>query len=222
MHTYEFNTLLQLLQDNHYNVVILEGPRGVGKTTLCNKILDATNLVYYKTWGGNQKWLRHEMQEKLNLDLPQGTYFVLDFIRQASLSRPVLADRGNISAIAYQSNQVYGTNKYLHEYYANLMVQARAVVLSLSGPPDTIYSRRLSRQSEDEQHLHLKSREEGFSIVEKDIEDYDRAVSAMMGPKLLKQAAMFEMDEGCECWVLVPYSDDPKLPKELLSERQET
>lgn len=195
----EFNALCNFLQRNEFKVVIVEGPRGVGKTTFCDSLLNVTDLIYYKTWGGQQKWLRRGMQDTLNLDLPQGTYFVLDFVKQVQLTRPVLSDRGNLSALAYQRDLPYGLNNELHEYYVQLMQDSRAVMLVLTGPEDVILSRRIARKEEDEFKLHEMSLERARSKVHVDCEVYEEATDKMCAAGLYNHAS-FDLGEGCVCW----------------------
>lgn len=198
METSEFNLLCRWLQENAFRLVIVEGPRGVGKTTFCDNLIKCSDLIYYKTWGRNQKWHRHEMQENLHLVLPQGTYFVLDFVAQTQLAQPVLADRGNLSALVYQRDEVWGQNKNLREYYSDLMHDCRAVTLVLSGPEEVLTRRRVGRTTDDEQSLHLMTERERKARVLDDIYYYEKAVSSMLRSGW-KEVGIFQLDEGCFC-----------------------
>lgn len=211
----QFNALLKFLQLNNFKLVILEGPRGSGKTTLCDKLLATTDLMYYKTWGSEQKWVRHEMQGRLNLDLPQGTYFVLDFLKQVSdgLSRPILADRGNISALAYQRELPYGKNKELHKYYVQLMKESRAAMLVLSAPASVILQRRIGRGEKDEQKLHKASIDIAQREVAHDLALYSDAIDLMMDAGL-EEVSMFEIGDGNVCSCYTPEG----MPVQLLEE----
>lgn len=221
MRVTEFNHLCKFVQDNDFNVVMVEGPRGVGKTTFCNRLLETTRLVYYKTWGSEQKWLRHQMQEKFNLDLPQGTYFVLDFVKQVPLAAPVLADRGNISALAYQRELPYGTNSELHKYYVRLMKESNAIMLVLSGPEDVLLRRRIKRGAEDEFALHKMTEEHARVKVQVDCGYYEEAVDKMINAGL-EEVASFDMDEGCLCTAYAAKGMNLLLPPEDTYEDQGT
>lgn len=211
----QFNALLKFLQLNYFKLIILEGPRGSGKTTLCKKLLEATDLIYYKTWGNEQKWIRHEMQGRLNLDLPQGTYFALDFIKQVSagMSRPVLADRGNISALAYQRELPYGKNQELHKYYVQLMRDTRAAMLVLSAPAHVILKRRIDRGEQDEQKLYKTTLDSAKREVAHDLSLYSDAVE-MMCDAGLEEVAMFEIGDSTVCSCYTPEG----MPVQLLEE----
>lgn len=212
----QFGLLLRFLQNNAFNVVILEGPRGSGKTTCCKLLLERSDLLYYKTWGTEQKWIRGDMQDKLNLDLPQGTYFVLDFIKQAraALSRPILADRGNISAIAYQRELPYGQNAELRKYYVNLMRDSGAIFLYLTAPVDTIVARRVGRGDQDEQFLYKRTAAYARRIVEHDVNLYASSVDMMLDAGL-DEVAQFELGGGTTCTCLVPEGVSVVEPEEI-------
>jgi len=196
------NALCNFLQRNEFQVVIVEGPRGVGKSTFCGRLLSQSDLVFYKTWGLEQRDIYREMRT-LSLDLPQGTYFVLDFIKQIDLAHPILADRGNLSALAYQKDQPYGTNSLLHQYYVKLMHECHAVLLVLMGPEDVILNRRLRRRVGDEQKVYLMPPGLAVHTVQRDVEDYSNAVETMVRAGL-HSVASFGMDEGCVCTAYVP------------------
>lgn len=199
----QFNSLLAFVQKNNFRVVIVEGPRGCGKTTFCHRLLTMTDLVYYKTWGGEQKWVRHEMSESLNLDLPQGTYFVLDFLAQIHTRHPVLADRGNLSALAYQRTLPWGQNRELHKYYCGLMQQCNAVMLVLEGSLETLVRRRMGRGEEDEEKLYQHSVDFVRPKVQRDIDTYADAVDRMLEAGL-EEVYSIDLAEQCECRCLVP------------------
>lgn len=205
----ETGRLLRFLQENNFRVVIIEGPRGVGKTTLSDELLKYTSLVYYKTWGREQKWLRHTMSSDYGLDLPQGTYFVLDFIKQVPLAQPVLADRGNISALAYQRELPIGNNRDLHKYYVDLMRDTHSVLLYLTGPEDVILSRRVSREREDEFSLHTMNNAEALHRVKSDSELYEDSIRRMTSAGLVSLDE-FDLGEGCVCWAYIPKGMDAK------------
>ncbi len=213
----EFNALCNFIQSNKFKIVIVEGPRGVGKTTFCKNLLEASDMVLYKTWGGEQKLVRHEMRDKLNLDLPQGTYFILDFLRQVDLPRPILADRGNLSALAYQRELPYGTNSELHKYYAGLMKESRALMLVLTGPEDVILRRRIDRGEEDENKLYKLDLWKAMDLVVIDSEVYDQAVDKMIKAGL-EETAIFDMGEGCTCWGYVAKGMTVQHPPEIIYE----
>lgn len=202
MEPLQFNALCKFIQGNEFRVVIVEGPRGVGKTTFCNNILQRSNLSFYKTWGVEQKWLRHDMQRKYDLDLPQATYFVLDFVAQVPLAKQVLADRGNLSAVVYQREFPYGTNSDLRKYYVDLMRRTHSVLLYLEGPDEVLLSRRISRLDEDEEKLYTLPRDSARSRVRSDIEGYDEGLEKMIAAGL-HEAASFELDDCCSCVAFV-------------------
>lgn len=197
----QFNVFLHFLQANDFRVVIVEGPRGCGKTTFCQRLLTMTDLTYYKTWGREQKLVRHEMSSKFNLDLPQGTYFALDLLAQVKTVTPVLVDRGNISAIAYQRELPYGQNRELHKYYVGLMKQAHAVLVVLQGTTNGIVQRRVSRGEDDEQKLY-KTPEHAHRIVEVDVSAYEESIDKMIDAGL-KEVLTIDLAEGfwCECYI---------------------
>lgn len=209
----EFNVLCKFLQTNNFNVTIVEGPRGVGKTTFCNKLLEVSDLIYYKTWGGEQRDVRFRMEGDLNLSLPQGTYFVLDFVRQVPPARPVLADRGNISALAYQREFPYGKNSELHKYYVDLMRESRSVMLVLSGPEDVLLRRRISRKDEDEFKLYTLPEGNAKGLVRRDYEAYEESV-AMMVNAGLENVAAFDLDDCCVCDAYIASGMEVTLPPE--------
>jgi len=210
--TDQLGDLLRFLQRNGFKLVILEGPRGAGKTTCCERLLASSDLLYYKTWGSEQKWIRDDMQRKLNLDLPQGTYFVLDFIKQAKsvLKRPILADRGNLSAIAYQRELPYGQNTELRKYYVQLMRDSEAVLLYLSAPVDVLISRRVGRKEEDEQKLHTASAGLVRRTIEHDVRLYESSLDLMVKSGL-EDVDEFDLN-GTTCTCFVP--TDTKLVEE--------
>lgn len=213
----EFDELVEFIQTNDFNIVIVEGPRGSGKTTLCAKLLQATDLIYYKTWGGQQSGIREQMQETLNLDLPQGTYFVLDFLRQVPPIRTVLADRGNLSAIAYQRELPYSTNSKLHEYYVGLMRESKALLLELTVLEDTLLKRRLQRAEQDELRLYNLEAAKARAKVKADCDIYEEALDKMIAAGL-EEAASFELDEDCFCWAYVAKGTKVNLLPEKLNE----
>lgn len=212
----EFPELCEFIEDNKFKVVIVEGPRGVGKTTFCGRLLDDTELVYYKTWGTEQKLLRCRMERSLSLDLPQGTYFVLDFVKQIPLVSPVLADRGNLSAIAYQCDLPYGTNSKLHEYYVSLMRDSRTLLLNLTGPEDKILQRRIGRAGEDESRLYELPLSVAKEKVRKDCERYWAAIDKMVTAGL-DEVGTFELEEGFICWAYTAKGLDIILPPEEIN-----
>lgn len=201
----ELNRLLKFLQRNTFQAVIVEGPRGSGKTTLVDKLLSATDMVYYKTWGENQKWTWRDMQEKMQLDLPQGTYFVLDCIAQIApaLSRPLLFDRGNLSAISYQRTLPWGRNNDLHKYYVELMLRSKACMLVMDAPVDTLLDRRIRRGEKDEQKLYQLDPANARKIVEQDDSIYGESVETMIQAGL-EEAEHFELDDYVLCTALTP------------------
>lgn len=202
MNPNDFNHLCNFLQRNQFKVVIVEGPRGIGKTTFVENLLKQTNMIHYKTWGGDQKWIRHDMQNQ-GLTLPQGTYFVLDFIRQVEITRPVLADRGNLSGVVYQHDQPYSTNQKLLEYYVSLMDECSTVMLYLTGPVDVLLKRRTRRTSQDEQGLDKVDPQKAREIVEKDVGDYEVGLNKMILAGLTS-IGTYNLDEGCTCSCFVP------------------
>lgn len=199
----EFEELVEFLKLNKFNVVIVEGPRGSGKTTFCTRLLSSMDLVYYKTWGGNQSDVRNMMQQELSLDLPQGTYFVLDFVRQVETKIPVLADRGNLSAMAYQRELPWGSNNKLHEYYVDLMEQSGAVLLTLTASVDEILRRRINRAEQDEFRLHRLDEKSARSWVTHDCEIYEESTDRMVRAGL-REVESFDIGGGTTCWVFAP------------------
>ena len=172
--TEQFNMLLKRLQSN-YNVLMVEGVRGVGKSSFCNTLLRHTDADMYKTWGANQRTNR-EQYTSLGLDLPQGTYFVLDYLAQVRPEKPVLVDRCILSALAYQRDR-FLSRKDLHEYYVGLMRDAGACILYLECSVGLVYRRRRWRVDDEMRSLGDEALEaECF----RDKNLYDDAVRAML------------------------------------------
>ena len=201
----QFGDLLRFLQLNDFRVVIIEGPRGSGKTTCCTRLLERSDLLYYKTWGSEQKWIRAQMQSSFKLDLPQGCYFALDFIKQAlpAISRPILMDRGNISALAYQREFTWGSNKDLRVYYVDLMKSCSACLLVMSTPVSSILERRVARGDGDEQRLHALPVHQAESIVSRDVRVYEESVDDMCTAGL-DEVALFDVGGATTCTCYVP------------------
>jgi len=202
----ELSKLLKYLQGKSYRILMVEGPRGSGKSTLINNLLSHTNMVYYKTWGPDQKNVRHELID-LGLDLPQATYFVLDLLTQVETTKPILADRGNLSAIAYQRQQyLFGCPEELHKYYVGLMKQVHAAILYLDVDSEVLIDRRVGRKDEDEFHLHKEpiarvEREVGLDLI-----FYEDAV-ALMKKLGCTVSDPYEIAEGACCYVIAPKED---------------
>lgn len=206
----EWNSLLRFLQDNAFRMVLVEGSRGVGKSTFINKLQECTSFEYYKTWGRNQRNERHKLGES-GLDITQGTYFILDFISQVCPFGPVISDRGNLSALVYQYANYYEAHE-LHTYYASLMLRSKSVLLVLDAPVDMVLARRVGRKEDDEQRLYIWPPESAKAIVEKDCRMYDAAVRKMLNAGM-KLCATFELD-GIECCCYIH--------KDLLLTREES
>ena len=205
----EFGELLQWLQRGDFRLVIVEGARGSGKSTLIKRLLDRTSMVYYKTWGDSQKWSRHDLAKRLGLELPQATYFVLDFLKQVDTKYPVLADRGNLSALAYQKDRWLFTEDErrrkleVHQYYVGLMREVRACLLFLSVDEDELVYRRVGRGAEDEQHLHMQPAGVARRTVQKDIDDYNEALDAMIAAGLREEFCC-SLAPGATCYGFLP------------------
>ncbi len=196
----EFGYLLRFLQLNKFNVIMVEGQRGVGKTSFVNRLLASTNIKYYKTWGKGQKSDRFAMTE-LGLDLPQATYFILDYLTQIPPSTVVVCDRAVLSALAYQSRQYLFGKSNLHKYYVELMESSNSVMLLLETDEKEIVSRRIKRGVDDEQKLCTLSDISAERYVKKDSNDYARAIEAMEKAGL-KCAVTYELDAAlCNCYV---------------------
>ena len=210
-----FGVLCSFLKKNAFKVVMVEGPRGIGKTTLCGQLIEALDLAYYKTWGDEQRTVRGDMQSRLGLDLPQGTYFVLDLARQVSFSRPIIADRCNLSALVYQRDTKYGTNAELHSYYASLMRESRSVILALTGPEDVIVDRRVGRGVNDEFRLYEVEGAAALLEVRRDSQLYKEALCRMSYAGV-EAVAIFELDDGVCCWAYVAKGLEYELPVEMI------
>lgn len=205
----ELSRLLSYLKTCEFNIIMVEGIRGVGKSTFTEELLSRTSFTYYKTWGRDQKNSRFLLEEK-GLELPQGTYFVLDFLSQVRLSDPVVADRSILSALAYQMSK-YISKKYLHQYYVRLMRSSRACIAVLDSSREVVLRRRVGRKSEDEHNLAGMDEERARSIVQQDCWLYNRATQAMVSAGLgYRDSGTFALSEEDTCTIYAP--------KELLHE----
>lgn len=216
----KMHELCQFVEMNRFGVVMVEGPRGSGKTTLCQWLFEKSDVGFYKTWGGSQRYIKENIQRDFGLELPQGTYFALDFVRQVKLSHAVIADRGNLSALVYQRTLNYGSNPELDKYYVTLMEESRSVLLVISGPPEVIWDRRISRKDDDEFKLHKTKPTEAMAAVARDCEMYEEATSRMVDAGLI-EVCSFELAEGFSCSAYVPANLEVKLPTEGFCESDE-
>ncbi len=195
----EFNLLLRFLQANNFRIVMVDGPRGTGKSTLVDRLLHHTDMVYYKTWGKDQKEDRLKYEE-LGLDLPQGTFFILDYLRQIVPKQTILADRGNLSGLAYQRDRFYSVN--LQRHYADLMLGSRAALLLLDAPLEVVVERRRERAEQDEQRLDKLHCDHAAKIVQADLNDYQEAIELMLRVKLRERLAV-DLGGGVSCYCFV-------------------
>lgn len=195
----EFDLLLRFLQDNQFKVILVEGPRGCGKTTFVNRLLDHTTLQYYKTWGKDQRTDRFKYAD-LGLELPQATFFVLDFLSQVQLpDSGVLCDRANLSAVVYQWKKY--RNSSLQTYYLELMKRSSSLLLYLDADPEELYRRRVSRK-DDEQGINTMELERGRAIVIKDWAEYHEGLSFLCGSGLTE---IFSLELGSTtCYGYIP------------------
>jgi len=179
---------------------MVEGVRGVGKSSFVRKLLEHTSFVYYKTWGPQQKKDRFGLIKK-GLDLPQGTYFVLDFLAQVKTTKPVLADRAALTTLAYQRERFIEARD-LHQYYVDLMKRSKAVILLLEASEEEVLKRRLGREDEDEHCLHKRPIESARAIVREDFLLYDDAMAALTRAGLVE--ALVVETNGLECSCYTP------------------
>lgn len=184
--------LLQFLHSRKPGAIILEGPRGSGKTTLARTIAEAVPVYMYKTWGMNQREDRAKLIS-LGLDLPQGAYFALDFLSQIKVDRPILIDRTILSAIVYQYN-LWGDKHDLHKYYVSLMKRCDAVLLYLEVELLELARRRVSRKFDDEQKLCIYSEEDARRIVRQDIDSYDFGLTIFQRAGLTDCPVPYQID----------------------------
>lgn len=198
-----FNELLRYLQRNEFRIVMVEGPRGSGKTTFIDNVLKRTDFQFYKTWGRDQKNAKEDISD-YGLALPQGTYFVLDLLAQIDISHPIIADRGNLSALAYQRAIYTSSVRKLYEYYVDLMVRSRALMLVINTPEETILQRRVARRDNDEQKLYRWDIDKARGFVRDDIRLYEDACCTMASAGL---DYVFDIDIGPNrCLGLAPAS----------------
>lgn len=197
----EYGRLLKWLQAQDFRVVILEGARGVGKTTLCDRLLKNTDLAFYKTWGRDQRTERTRLQS-LGLDLTQGAFFALDVFRQVETKHPVLVDRCILSSIRYQAD-FWEERVAAHDYYISLMRETRAVLLYLECYYVEVARRRIARGEGDEQRLDLLDPREARRIVNEDLSRYDTAIEILKKAGLQEQQT-FDLGGGTTCYAYTP------------------
>lgn len=161
----------------NFNLIMIEGVRGSGKTTLTNYLMETGKYAFYKTWGPDQRNLR-AAHEKMGLELPQGTFFILDFISQIAPTIPIIADRGNMSGIAYQRKKFFDV--MLQSYYVRLMREADSCILFVNGPPADIAARRVERKDDDEFDLYTKELDQVHKEVQEDHDLYIDAYRLML------------------------------------------
>ncbi len=194
--TSHFDNLLTWILKNRIRVVLVEGPRGSGKTTLCKKLVK-NYMTYYKTWGEDQKNQITELQG-LGLDLPQGTYFVLDFLSQVSTNRIVVCDRGNLSTLVYQKE--FWETKSLQTYYVDLMRRSNACLLYLDVTKEELIKRRTERQDDIDFFTNILQSE---LLVTKDKNGYDIALDFVIASGLVEDD-VFEIDVDALCFCYLP------------------
>ncbi len=195
-----FARLLESIVASRRNVILVDGPRGVGKSTIVDRMCSTPGYQYYKTWGSDQRSVRL-LHENAILDLPQATFFVLDYLRQIPSDRCVVCDRGNVSAMVYQAPRYGSISTVLHNYYADLMRSTRAMLLFLDAPVDTLVSRRRARRGLDEDALYLMSMREARRVVVRDRAAYRVALLMMRTAGLVRSMSLRIEGTSCDCYI---------------------
>ncbi|MCG8433045.1 MAG: AAA family ATPase [Gammaproteobacteria bacterium] len=202
----DLKPICRYLDRQGLNVVMIDGPRGSGKTTLVEQLCKRNGYVYYKTWGYAQREVKFDPMGRTDtgLELPQATFFVLDFLSQVDPKQTVIADRCNLSAIVYQRSKY--DNLHLQKYYVDLMRSSKACILYITATPREITSRRILRKNEDELRIHEKGYKEAFDQVLEDCTSYSYAYNLMQKAGLVV-ASRFKLVTGT---VLLLSPKDPQ------------
>lgn len=164
-----------------FNNILIDGPRGSGKTYLCDAALNLCssigNAKYYKTWSYDQKNIRHKLNS-IGLELPQGSFFVLDFLAQVELKFPLIIDRSFLSSLNYQASK-FQPNVELHKYYVQLLRASKSCIFFLDTDRGVILSRRVNRGEIDEERLCAIPFVDASKLVDADCSSYQRGLTLL-------------------------------------------
>lgn len=205
----EYDELIEAIVKAEYRVLLVDGPRGVGKSTFCNRISTDQRIktVFYKTWGHKQRDIRKRMQED-GLDLTQGAFFALDIITQLgnAIDGVVLVDRSNMSAMVYQQD-FWIDKTELHRYYVQLIESCKGAMIYLWATEEEITKRRIERGGKDEFSDVISRWPDNMvkSLVHEDVQAYERSLI------LYEVAGMRyknEYDLGTTCATVLEPSDN--------------